>query len=110
MAMAGIPMSWQPRNRSAIRAAPSSMEYSECTCRWTNESPLPCVLPGIAAPTPNLVIAAGPRLRAVLSGKPACPTLVRPAFHAILRRACDIRSEVRLADAPESDARHQCHL
>ena len=32
-----------------IRAAPSSIEYSECTCRWTNESLLqpspPCVHP-----------------------------------------------------------------
>src|SRR4051812_45199188 len=26
-------------SRSATRAAPSSMEYSVCTCRWANESP-----------------------------------------------------------------------
>ena len=33
IAMAGMPISAQPLNRSPTRAAPSSIEYSECTCR-----------------------------------------------------------------------------
>ena len=30
-----------PPEQVARRAAPSSMEYSVCTCRWTKESPAP---------------------------------------------------------------------
>src|SRR4051794_5171419 len=38
MAIAGMPISAQPLNRSPTLAAPSSIEYSEWTCRWTKES------------------------------------------------------------------------
>jgi hypothetical protein len=44
IASAGMPISWQPLNRSPRRAAPSSIEYSVCTCRWTNESFMPAEL------------------------------------------------------------------
>jgi hypothetical protein len=37
-AMAGIPCSAAAAIRGFTRAAPSSMEYSLCTWRWTNES------------------------------------------------------------------------
>ena len=37
-AMAGMPCSSHPAKRSLMRAAPSSMEYSECTCRCTKLS------------------------------------------------------------------------
>src|SRR6478735_1709547 len=36
--MAGMPISAAVLNRSSMRAAPSSMEYSVWTCRWTKES------------------------------------------------------------------------
>src|SRR3954451_10985581 len=36
--MAPMPSSAVRANMSLSRAAPSSMEYSVCTCRWTNES------------------------------------------------------------------------
>src|SRR5680860_1794603 len=38
IASAGIPIAAVRRKRSGNRAAPSSMEYSVCTCRCTNES------------------------------------------------------------------------
>src|SRR5215212_1833936 len=37
VATAGMPCRAASANRSSIRAAPSSMEYSVCTCRWANE-------------------------------------------------------------------------
>src|SRR5437016_4742104 len=41
MATAGISARWQALNMSFSRAAPSSMEYSVCTCRCTKDlSPL----------------------------------------------------------------------
>src|SRR3954447_6891198 len=36
-----MPSSAVRANISPSRAAPSSMEYSVCTCRWTNESDEP---------------------------------------------------------------------
>src|ERR687894_152819 len=54
-AIAGIPISAQPLNRSLTRAAPSSIEYSECTCRWTNESLPAAALPGMPVQPPSLV-------------------------------------------------------
>src|SRR5579859_3742639 len=35
--MAGMPACWHWENSSCSRAAPSSIEYSVCTCRWTND-------------------------------------------------------------------------
>src|SRR3954452_8947535 len=39
IASAGMPACSHPLNKSLRRAAPSSIEYSVCTCRCTNESP-----------------------------------------------------------------------
>ncbi|GAA4353153.1 hypothetical protein GCM10023145_19310 [Angustibacter luteus] len=39
VATAGIPCRAASAIRSSIRAAPSSIEYSVCTCRWANEGP-----------------------------------------------------------------------
>src|SRR5215218_8347119 len=91
MAMAGIPMRSQPENRSETRAAPSSIEYSECTCRWTNEPSPGCVLPGIPAPTSKSNHAA--RVLPDVSGEAQqAPTLVARFPHTSLRRASDIRA------------------
>ncbi len=38
IARAGMPIAAASANRSVRRAAPSSMEYSVCACRCTNES------------------------------------------------------------------------
>ena len=38
VATAGMPIREASANRSSIRAAPSSIEYSVCTCRCTKES------------------------------------------------------------------------
>src|SRR4051812_26248445 len=38
IATAGMPRRWASTNRSLSRAAPSSIEYSVCTWRCTNES------------------------------------------------------------------------
>jgi hypothetical protein len=39
MPMAGWPSAAAAATTSSTRAAPSSIEYSVCTCRWVNESP-----------------------------------------------------------------------
>src|SRR5215471_21113688 len=43
MAIAGMPDFSHSANRSFSRAAPSSIEYSVCTCRWTKPGPDPPV-------------------------------------------------------------------
>src|SRR4029453_922171 len=88
MGMAGIPMRSQPENRSAMRAAPSSIEYSECTCRWTNEPSPGCVLPGIPAPT-SISNRAARALPDTSGEAQQAPTLVARSPHTSLRRASD---------------------
>src|SRR5689334_13027153 len=61
--MAGMPISTALANRPSSLAAPSSMEYSVCTCRCTNESLLTGgALPGFAGCVAQR-IRGGPRGR-----------------------------------------------
>src|SRR5215211_5283403 len=87
--MAGMPICSQPENRSAIRAAPSSIEYSEWTCRWTNEPPPGWMLPGIPHQPPNSKTLAA-RAPAGREGEAQqATTLVARSSHTSLRRASD---------------------
>src|SRR6266545_3309916 len=54
MASAGMPIRPASAKRSRSRAAPSSMEYSVCTCRCTNESAMRAPPPSRRTPTTNL--------------------------------------------------------
>src|SRR5918994_3938004 len=47
MATAGIPSPFAAWMSSPTRAAPSSIEYSLCTCRWTKESAATGLLIGV---------------------------------------------------------------
>src|SRR3954447_6200469 len=83
MASAGISMRAVSENRSLTRAAPSSMEYSVCTCRCTKESLM-------------LSLQGAGELRPALW----CPGKTRPTYvscltplHDILRRVATGVSE-----------------
>src|ERR1022692_2388615 len=65
MAIAGMPVRWHSANRSFSRAAPSSIEYSVCTCRCTTESSPPAAWWGRARGEPGP--AAGSRAGPVLT-------------------------------------------
>src|SRR3954453_3636899 len=45
-----MPISAHPANRSPTRGAPSSIEDSECTCRWTKELCEPSAMSGAQPP------------------------------------------------------------
>ena len=77
-----------------MRAAPSSIEYSECTCKWTNEPSPGWMLPGISAPPKTFMaktIRASKSNQAVLlapasagSGEAQqAPTLVAPSQYLV---------------------------
>src|ERR1043166_9013564 len=60
MASAGISSRAVSLNRSARRAAPSSIEYSVCTCRCTNEPPMPAPPSPSARPANRSISPPGP--------------------------------------------------
>ncbi|GAA1431225.1 hypothetical protein GCM10009616_17830 [Microlunatus lacustris] len=74
-----MPISAAPAKRSETRAAPSSIEYSECTCRWTNES-LPLVPVRVLVGVGGAVLVPAVELSGMfsidlqLAALPACPT------------------------------------
>src|SRR3712207_7889944 len=102
IAIAGIPSSAVRANMSSSRAAPSSMEYSVWTCRWT-KSPLPVLtLLGTGLPAP--LDARRPTGRAdepdpVLGGKRAQPRRSRGPTPTVTR-ASDRSDPRRPADPP----------
>src|SRR3954451_25227113 len=77
-----MPIRSSAANRSEPRAAPSSIEYSECTCRWTKESLPADEVPAAATELPDMN-----SIYLQLAALPACCT--RPDRSSRHGRCCD---------------------
>src|SRR5207248_3898419 len=106
MPTAGMPSRAASANRGAIFAAPSSIEYSVWTCRWTKESfdtseNLPC---------DHVAGARGPHLnpshrqfRPAVRPGARRPTILPPRRPVSRDRRAPVRADVKIDSAGSSD-------